>query len=74
MASLPRPGEGQPAARPVEFMGVTATEAVPLYYLTVEPGAVTIAPGETVMVKVRAARKAGDNNANPRAISKSPLK
>jgi hypothetical protein len=65
IASLPRPGEGQVVSRAVNFQAVTATAAVPLYTLSMEPAQVTLMPGQTVMVKVRAARKPGDNNANP---------
>jgi hypothetical protein len=65
IASLPRPGEGQIVSRAVNFQTVTATAAVPLYTLSMEPALVTLMPGQTLMVKVRAARKPGDNNANP---------
>ncbi len=65
IATLPRPGEGQPAPRSVDLMGAAATEGVPLFSLSLEPSQVTIAPGQTVMVKVKAARKPGDNGANP---------
>ncbi len=65
IASLPRPGEGQPAPRTVEFQGVATTEAVPLFSLSLEPSEVSLAPGDTAMVKVKVARKPGDNAANP---------
>jgi hypothetical protein len=49
----------------VEFQGVATTEAVPLFSLSLEPSQITLAPGEVAMVKVKAARKPGDNAANP---------
>lgn len=65
LASLPRPGEGQVVPRAVEFQMATLTEDVPLYALSTETTDVTLAPGQTVMLKVRAARKPNDNAATP---------
>jgi len=62
---LPRPGEGQPAPRPVEFQAVWTTDEVPLYTLALEPRQVSLKPGESVTLKVRAHRKPNDGNANP---------
>lgn len=63
--NLPRPGEGQIVSRPVNFAMVATNDSIQLYNLTVEPATVVLKPGQSVMVKVKAARKAGDNNANP---------
>ncbi len=63
-ANLPRPGEGQAVPRPVAFRMAAVTDAIPLYTLAPESQEVTIAPGETVMIKVRATRQAGNNAAN----------
>ncbi|MEP6756211.1 MAG: hypothetical protein ABJA67_11975 [Chthonomonadales bacterium] len=60
-----RPGEGQPAPRTVAFQAVSASDAVGLFTLVFEPAMVTVAPGQTVMVKVKANRKAGDAGATP---------
>jgi len=64
-ASLPRPGEGQVVPRAVEFQMAIVTDDSPLYTLSTETTDVTLAPGQTAMLKVRAARKPNDNNANP---------
>jgi hypothetical protein len=65
LANLPRPGEGQILPRPVHFQMATTTAAVPLFTLVPESTSVTLAPGQTVMLKVRAARRPNDNAANP---------
>jgi hypothetical protein len=65
LASLPRPGEGQVVARPVGFQMATTTAAVPLITLTPETTQIVLAPGQTVMVTVRTARRPNDNAANP---------
>ncbi len=65
LANLPRPGEGQVVPRPVHFQMATTTAAVPLYTLTPESTQITLMPGQTVMVKVRANRRPNDNAANP---------
>jgi hypothetical protein len=65
MANLPRPGEGQVLPRPVHFQMVTTTAAVPLFTLAPESTNITIAPGQSVMVKVRANRRPKDDAANP---------
>lgn len=63
--NLPRPGEGQILPRPVRFQMATTTAAIPLFTLTPESMKVTIAPGQSVMVKVRTVRRPNDNAANP---------
>jgi hypothetical protein len=65
VGSHPRPGEGQPVSRRVHFQAAASTADVPLYTLGLEPATVSLKPGESVTIKVKAGRKAGDNNANP---------
>ncbi len=64
-ATLPRPGEGQPMQRPVGFQAAYGTLDVPLFTLTPEMQQLTLARGQSVSIKIKAGRKAGDNNANP---------
>jgi hypothetical protein len=63
VASLPRPGEGALAPRRVEFQSISITDETPLFTLATDPSQVELTPGQTVTVKVKAGRKAGDNNA-----------
>ena len=65
VGSYPRPGEGQPIARPVAFTMASATDSIPLFSLAPESTRVEIMPGQRIELKIRAARKPGDNNANP---------
>jgi hypothetical protein len=46
-------------------MMASATDSVPLFTLSPEATRVEIQPGQRIELKVKAARKAGDNNANP---------
>jgi hypothetical protein len=64
-ANLPRPGEGQILPRLVRFQMATTTATVPLYTLTPETTNVTLAPGQSVTLKVRAGRRPNDNAALP---------
>ncbi|HXG23641.1 MAG TPA: hypothetical protein VNJ09_03725, partial [Chthonomonadales bacterium] len=60
LGDLPRPGEGRNAPRPVSFQMVSVTDEVPLYRLSTDVTEVTLTPGQTVEIKVFAARKPGD--------------
>lgn len=63
LGDLPRPGEGKNAPRPVNFQMVSVTDDVPLYRLSVEMTEVNLTPGQTVEIKVTAARKPEDKGA-----------
>ena len=47
----------------MSFAAVATNDSVQLFTLNVDPAIVELKPGETKMVKVTTARKAGDNNA-----------
>lgn len=65
LANYPRPGEGQPAPRLVEYQAVAVVDGVPLFSLSVEQHELTVAPGAAVTLRVRARRKPDDNAARP---------
>jgi hypothetical protein len=60
VGNLPRPGEGRVVPRPVAFMAVATTDAVPLFTLAPAQTAIALTQGQSITVKVTAGRKAGD--------------